>query len=278
MSRNGTGASSATGGGCPQLLRVGIVSASRAPRGAAKKSDAAREGGVGIRVCEEDCVARRNGISSWVIVVEAGPPSRELYRSVRFYRGLVQAGLPLRNGTEPIGWSAADLIKELSMAIASISGPTLIVGCGQLDEDTEALILELGRLPCYRALIGHRWLRRDPELFSRVARGWSYCQVNSGETGSLHTAKAALEFQRRLAHFSIRDGGDSGLLWADGRWFRIEGPTVQAADEATTGDLFGTAYTVARHFRRAGAREAVRYAERVVEECNQGRDVPRYAC
>jgi len=268
MLTNGMWGSSAIGGGHPQLLRLRIVLASRPRTSEVKSIDAARQG-VGIHVCGEDPVARKNGVSSCLIVVEAGGPSLEVYHRLKFQRGLGPLHL--------IGSSTADLVRKVAIAIV-FSRPALVIECSHFDEDTVPLIVELSRLPCYRALIGHGWLRRDPALSLRIATGWSYCQVNSGAREPLDTTKAAIDLQRQLPEFSIRNGGDSGLLWADGRWFRIEGPAVQAADEATTGDLFGTAYTVARHFRRAGAREAVRYAERVVDECNQGRDVPPYAC
>jgi hypothetical protein len=252
------------------MLIVKIVSASRPRAREVRNIDAARQGGVGIHFCAEDSVARTNGVSSCVIVVEAGPPSLELCRWVRFQNGL--------GSLHVIGSSTADPVQELAIAIAS-SRPALVIECSHLDKGTVPLILELGRLPCYKALIGHRWLRRDPAaLFLRIATGWSYCQVNSGEPEPLDTAKAAIDLQRQLPEFSIRDGEDSGLLWGDGRWFRIDAPAVQGPDGAATGDLFATAYTVARHFHRAAAREAVRYAERVVDEWNQGGDVPAYAC
>jgi hypothetical protein len=211
-------------------------------------------------------VAQKNGISSRVIVVEAGAPSWELRHWVKFQNGLRALGRLIDSETP-------NLVRKVGPEIP-FSCAVLVV-CGQLDESTQELIRELGQLRCYRALIGHRSPKRDPGSFLRIATGWSYCQVNSSQ---LDRVGAVVDLPQRLVEFSVRDGRDTGLLWGDSRWFRIEGPAIQAADEATAGDLFGTAYIVARHFGNAAAKDALRYAERVVGEWHRRRDVPAYAC
>ena len=62
--------------------------------------------------------------------------------------------------------------------------------------------------------------------------------------------------------FAITAFRRHGLLWADGAWWEIE--PIGGVDEAITGAIFCMAWVVVRRFRRAGAAQALAYANAVV--------------
>jgi sugar/nucleoside kinase (ribokinase family) len=118
----------------------------------------------------------------------------------------------------------------------------------------------------YHALIPHPTLVAH-ERFPEVAAPYDYVQMNAAEARALAPTddinELALCLRRGLGEgkeFAITNGSRPGLLWADGAWWLITPPAVEVVSDVGSGDLFCTAWVIARGLRRAGAQPALTYA------------------
>jgi sugar/nucleoside kinase (ribokinase family) len=180
--------------------------------------------------------------------------------------------------------TASDLTGAASVAICSaqalINGP-MIANSDDLVKFYER-IADLAP-DAYRAFIPHPSLVGH-DTFAAVARTHTYCQMNAAEAQLLDpttsdVAKHALRLLFLLGEereFAITNGRNRGYLWADGRWWTVDPPQVQVASDVGAGDVFVTAWVIARHFYKANAKAALNYALRATAAAISGAPIPPF--
>lgn len=141
------------------------------------------------------------------------------------------------------------------MAVAHPEIPTTIIRLAQLAPNA------------YRALLPHPSLVCHP-MFAEVARQFDYVQMNLAEarlTGSPDASVDAIvpRLHDLLAgdvEFAITNGGALGYLWADHHPWAIKPFHVEIMEDVGGGDIFCSAWVVARQFFHLRAKPALRFA------------------
>jgi sugar/nucleoside kinase (ribokinase family) len=157
----------------------------------------------------------------------------------------------------------------LDHARALVVGPIPIEG-GQAGAETVGLLTALPDLAphAYCAIQPHPRLIGDPR-FAQVIRRYHYVQMNGTEANELPVTGSLRE---RIAHcrdlvgedidFAFTNGARRGWTSADGQYFPIDPITVAVASDIGAGDVFCTAWVIARAFFGADAGAALDYALR----------------
>ncbi len=169
---------------------------------------------------------------------------------------------------DPLGIAAA--IVALRAADAVIAGPLAAD-----DANSPGLLPHLADLAtqAYRAFRPPKELIVHPG-FAQVARRFHYIQMGRHEARALGTGASDLGILahrlRRLqgdpGEFAITSFDSRGLLWADDAWWEIEPIAGADAHEPVATAVFCVAWVVARHFRGAGAAQALAYSHAVANE------------
>ncbi len=167
---------------------------------------------------------------------------------------------------------------------AIIAAQAVLVGPMPIATTTCALLRFAAQLSQYAALIPHPTLTCRTNIFAKIARLFDFVQLNFGEAQLLDSAAGDLP---RLAcrvrfllgdrvEFAITNNSQRGLLWAEGHWFEIVPLPVSAVNGSDPGDVFASAYIIARRFFRVDPQRALDYAVRVAAAAVVGATFPRF--
>jgi hypothetical protein len=175
-----------------------------------------------------------------------------------------------------------DLTGQIGRVMRSVSA--LIVRPMTFHDSTKALLLQVAGLARYKAIVSHPSLRRYPEGFAVVAACCNYCQLDSADAQFFDTTTREHEkLASRARHllggdteFCVINSGGPGLAWVERGWVKIDCPAVQKPDARCAESIFCAAYVVARRFRGAKAKYAVRYAANATASWNGGAPPSRY--
>jgi hypothetical protein len=153
----------------------------------------------------------------------------------------------------------AVIVGPMPIASGSEGAATIAMLCGLADLAPES----------YRALTPHPSLIVHAD-FPLVARMFDFIPMNAAEASLLNPATGNLVVlaDRLLAllgedhELAITNCDQVGRLWADGQWWPIVPTPVETTSDVGAGDVFGTAWVVARRFFQAGVLGALDYALR----------------
>jgi sugar/nucleoside kinase (ribokinase family) len=256
------------------------------------KHPARIEMGLGGAAGNGSPAALVNGIACHLISPLGHGPLGEVSRSLAVEKGLIPHFITRPEGEPAISVSipsgrkpgARDLyiqrlcpprLRELApfgdviaAAHALIVGP-MPVADGAEGEATIAMLCGLAEMASegYRALIPHPTFTAHSR-FAEVARQFTYLQVNADEARVLAPAiddltalgDRWLDLLGEDRELAITNGDRVGHLWVDGEWWPIVPAPVETMSDVGAGDIFGSAWVVARGFFRAGVPAALDYA------------------
>lgn len=253
--------------------------------------------GNGAKVCVE------NNIASGVVAVQRGGIFTAHVKRLAARSGLVpflkqRSGDPALSVATPNGRPGAfNLLVQRQPPIlpAELTGNraraiecarSLIVGPMHTDAQAHKLHRRISKLSRenYRALLPHPSLIGDSR-FPMICRQYDYVQMNATEARHLDASTNDLaELALRLRHIrdgrgdlAITNGREPGYMWADGRWWSINPIPVSTVNDVGAGDVFCTAWVVARQVFDADARSALDYAVRCAAAAIANSAIPRFA-
>ncbi len=179
--------------------------------------------------------------------------------------------------------TVSEFVRFRSMAVSPPD--TLFLGPMPKNEESLAFHIEVARFAPRRAIMVHPSMLRELPLFQEVGRLYQFVQMNYAEAAQLDPAAGDIEelacrvryLLGERVDFAITNGAKDGLVWCDYRWWKISPQQVtRVKSDVGAGDVFGSAFCLARWYFHASPRAAVHYACRSSENWLAGRALQPY--